>query len=74
MSTLVKETDTELFLEQYLHHDPDSYSEWEGEDGKYPSGKYSDKVHEVEHYAFYEVRVSYKINKETGEVTYLGVE
>ena len=69
MSRLIKETDDELFLIRYLHDEPDSYSEWECENGKCPSGKYNEAVHEGEHYAAYELKMEYRINKHTGEVT-----
>ena len=73
MSKFIDEDEKYIHLYRYLHDEPDEFSEWErGEDNVYGS-RYSQKVHEAEHYAFYEVRVDYKINKATGEVTYLGI-
>ena len=73
MSKFIKETEDEIFLSRYVHDEPDEFSEWErGEDNVYGS-RYSERVHEAEHYAFYEVQVDYKINKKTGEVTFLGI-
>lgn len=74
MSRLVKETEDEIYLTRYLHDEPDSYADWEiGEDGQYGT-RFSEKVHEAEHYVAYELKLSYKINKKTAEVTLLGIE
>ena len=74
MSKFIKEDGEFIYLFRYIHDEPDEFSEWErGEDKVYGS-RYSEKVHVAEHYAFYEIGVNYKINKITGEVTYLGIE
>jgi hypothetical protein len=66
MSRLVKEDDEFLYLYRYLHDSKDEFSEWEmNPDG---SNKYSDAIQEAEAYAFYEVRVDYRINKKTAQV------
>ena len=69
MSRLINETDEYLELVRYLHNEPDEYSSWEldaaGEE------KYSKAVHEAENYAFYEIECVYRIDKDTGEITYL---
>ena len=72
MSSLVKETDDELFLFRYLHDDPDSFSEWEL--NKTGGMKYNQAVHEAEQYAAFELKMEYRINKQTGEVTIDKVE
>jgi hypothetical protein len=72
MSNLINETDEYLELERYLHNDPDEYSRWElnvNDEEKYPS-----YIHEAEHFAFCEIKCMYRINKKTGEVTYLSWE
>ena len=74
MSTLIKETDDELFLYEYLHHDPDGYPEWLcDKDGNCPSDKYSNQIVEAELHALYEVRIDYKIDKKTSKVILLNV-
>ena len=72
MSRLVAETNDYLELEQYLHHDPDDYSPWELDEAG--NEKYEQVVHEAAHYAFYEIRCTYRIDKKTGVVTYVSYE
>ena len=72
MSHLIRETDTELFLYDYLHGGKDEWPQWLSDDGNFPGTKYPEHVIEAEHYALYEVRIDYKINKKTGEITILG--
>jgi len=69
MSKLLYETDKYIELVQYLHHDPDEFSSWEVDEAG--NTKYSDAVHAAEHYAFYEVRCVYRIDKTTGVITYI---
>jgi hypothetical protein len=72
MSKLINETDEYLELERYIHDEIDEYSRWElntEHEEKYPSF-----IHESEHFAFYEIKCIYRINKKTGEVTYLSWE
>lgn len=69
MSKLVKETEDYLIIERYIHDDPDSFSPWELDDMGNP--KYSAAVHEAENYAAYELKIEYRIDKNTGEVIYL---
>ena len=72
MSKLIKEDEDWLYLSRYIHDEPDSFSDWEmGNDGL---TKYSMKIQEAEHYAFYELGINYRINKTTGEVEYLGIK
>ena len=72
MSHLVSEDAEYLYLFRYLHDEPDSFSAWEmADDGK--GQKYSQTIQEAEHYAFYECRVDYRINKQTGDVEYLSI-
>jgi hypothetical protein len=68
MSKLLYETEEFLKLEAYIHHDPDSYSAWELDENG--NEKYSQEVHEAEHYALMEIRIEYFIDKKTGKVTY----
>lgn len=71
MSRLIKEDDELLYLERYLHDETDNYSDWEM-DSHYDM-KYSQTVHEAEHYAFYEVKVKYTIRKSDGDVNIIGI-
>jgi hypothetical protein len=68
MSRLVKEDANWLHLVDYLHSNKESYSDWElDENGK---ERYKELVHMADTYACYEVKVSYRINKNTGEVVH----
>ena len=68
MSKLLKEDDEYLYLYRYVHDERDEFSPWElDEKGE---TKYSQAIQEAEHYAAYELRVEYRIRKDTGEVFY----
>lgn len=72
MSQLLNEDEDWLYLRTYLHDNSDSYSQWElDEKGEL---KYPEFIQVAEHYAFYEITVTYKINKHTGKVEYLTYE
>ena len=71
MSRLLKETDDYLELEEWLYNNNGSFSEWEVDGGKL---KYSELIQEAEHFAVTEVRVAYRIYKETGKVEFLSVD
>jgi transcriptional regulatory protein LevR len=72
MSKLLKETEGYLELERLITHEPGEFSDWELD--KDFNQKYSDEVHEAEHYAFFEIKCVYRIDKSTGEVTYISWE
>ena len=76
MSRLVKEDEQFLYVRDYLHRDSDSYPEWLcTPDGMTcPDPKWPDFIVEAEGYALYEIRVDYRINKRTGEVTVDGIQ
>ncbi len=68
MSKLYDEDDDFLYLREYVHHDTDSYSDWELDSEG--NQKYKFFVHESENSALYEIEVRYRIHKKTGEVIY----
>lgn len=72
MSKLVKEDDEFLHLTEYLHHDPDSYSDWMcTPDGRVcPDPKWPDFVIEAADGALYEIEVNYRVRKSDGKVFY----
>lgn len=70
MSDLVSEDKDFLFLYRYIHDEPDNFSRWEFNSDGTP--KYTWEIHEAERYACFELRIDYRINKETGEVKILG--
>lgn len=72
MSKLITETEQYLIIERYIHDNSDEYSYWELDKDANP--KYSQTVLEAEHYAAYELKIKYRIDKETGEVLYLEFE
>lgn len=67
MSRLEKEDANFVYLRDYLHGNSESYSDWMLDENGKP--KYSQAVLEGEHYALYEVTVTYRINKQTGEAS-----
>lgn len=72
MSRLVKEDDDYIYLVEYVHHDPDSYSDWMcTPDLKVcPDPKWPDELLIAADTALYEIRVEYRVNKKTYEVIY----
>ena len=72
MSRLLKEDDDYLYLVEYVHNNSDSYSDWMIDE--YKSGddflKYPEPLIIAADLACYEIKVSYKVNKHTYEITY----
>lgn len=72
MSQLLKEDDEFIYLREYVHHDSDEYSDWMcTPDGRVcPDPKWDMQLIEMADSACYEIRVDYKVNKKTYEVTF----
>jgi len=68
LSTLIKEDDEFLYLERYLHDDLDSFSGWEMDETH--KLKYPQYIQESEHYAYMEIKATYRIRKSDGQVFY----
>lgn len=65
-SKLIKEDDEFLYLQRYLHDDPDEHPYWvfDAED----KFKYSDRIIEADETVAYELLMTYRIRKSDAEV------
>lgn len=69
MSRLIMEDDEFLYLERYIHDETGEFSKWEwSEAEKRPI--YPQHIQEAEHYAFTEIKATYRIRKSDGEIFY----
>ncbi len=72
MSTLLKEDDEYIYLQEYIHNDNDSYSDWmcTSDMKSCPDPKWDERLIDAADRALYEVKVQYRVNKKTYEVIY----
>ena len=66
-SHLIREDKDWLYLYMYVHNDPDELPEW------YDPDKHSDQLIESTETVGYELRIDYKVNKETYEIEILSI-
>lgn len=73
MSNLIEETEDYLIIDEYLHNNSESYSDWMI-DHTTDEPKYPYELLLVADSALYEVKIRYRIDKDTLKVTLLSID